>query len=345
MFAMSNYLFICTFYCASSLQVQDATPRSNLSDSMAWRGGKHNAQQIQQWYIPNEDLAFMHIGKCAGTSFDSWMSTNGLAHAIGGGIHADMSYINAHVSGNPHVLGFLREPAARAASNILYWNTLEFTQNWKGRNMTLSQILNDPEALEQYAGAYSDGWGGVLWLAGLCPNGWYVHTHPDGNNDEEKKLRRDTFQSYPELAVKSAKEQLERFAWFGLLDQVTESMDMLKWQLDLSPSAPGLAISNQPSYNHQYAVTEDDLEHLRTLLPLDTALYKYAKELFDQRFSAYQAEKAAGHNAKEARAPFPHLIPDEQGPANEVRHTTDAHLDYMLSMGALIGDFASGHDY
>merc|ERR1719436_1210117 len=130
--------------------------------------------------------------------------------------------------------------------------------------MTLSQILNDPEVLEKYHGAYSDGWGGVLWLTGLCPNGWYVHTSPDGENDTEYERRKNKLHSNSDI-LKLAKEQLERFAWFGLLDQADKSMDMLKWQMDLDPSTPGLASFNRNSHS----MTEEDLQQLQTLLPLD----------------------------------------------------------------------------
>jgi len=304
---------------------------------------QHHAHQPEEWYIPNEDLAFIHIGKAGGSSFESWMSHNGRKNTIGRGIHADMSYIDAQVKGNPHILGFLREPAARAASNILYWNTLGYTRDWKGRNMSLSQLLNDPEALEMYSGAYQDGWGGVLWLAGLCPNGWYVHTNPDGQNDTEQKRRYDTVRSNPGLAVKLAKEQLERFSWFGLLKQRTEAMGMLAWQMDMGPSVPGLPNLNVNAFRK--TVTKEDLQHLRKLLPMDMSLYKYARELFEQRLSAYQAEKAAGRNAKEASAPFPHLNPDEHDKADVVRRTSDIYLDVLLPMDALLSDFASGDDY
>jgi len=304
---------------------------------------QHHAHQLQEWYIPNKDLAFVHIGKAGGTSFESWMGRNGRPNAVGNGIHADMSYIDAHVEGHPHILGFLREPAARAASNILFWNTLGYTKDWKGRDMSLSQILNDPETLKMYSGAYQDGWGGVCWLAGLCPNGWYVHTNPDGNNETELKRRHDTVHSNPELAVSLAKEQLERFAWFGLLGQKDESTDMLAWQMDLNYSAPGLPRQNANDFRK--AVTKQDLQQLRKLLPMDVSLYKYAKKLFEQRLRAYKAEKAAGRNAKEAIAPFPHLNPDEQDNAQFVRRTSDVYSEDLLPMDALISDFASGDDY
>jgi len=338
---MPKYVFfIHIFYCSSSLHQQNhhAQQQHHVQQEQ-----QNHAQELQDWYIPNKGLAFVHIGKAGGTSFDSWMGKNSRANAIGGGIHADMSYIDAHVKGDPHILGFLREPAARSASNILYWNTLGYTKKWKGRNMSLSQILNDTETLNMYSGAYQDGWGGVLWLAGLCPNGWYVSTSPDGKNATEHKRRFDTVHSNPELAVKVAKEQLERFAWFGLIEQQAESMDMLEWQMDLKPSGLGLPKANVNAVRN--AVTEEDLEYLRTLLPMDMSLYKYAKKLFEQRLRAYQAEKAAGRNAKEASAPFPHLNPDEQDKEDFVRRTTDAYSDDLLPMDDLISDFASGDDY
>ena len=280
--------------------------RSSYGAHLTVLGATLGFQGRQNWSINNNDrLAFIHIGKCAGTSFDSLMNRikgHRPGPTAGQNVHADMSFID-HTTRNlitpPRILLLLREPGARAASNVLYWNTLSFTINYACRTCTLSEIINKSgHGLPGYKGAYNDGIGGVCWLAGVCPNGWFIHTHPDGKNDAEKKRRLQVMRE-PSKVLSLAVAGLDKVAWFGLLEEVDKSMKLLGWQLGLH-STPKLLHSNSNANPNIHKVTESDLEYLRSLTPLDVAFYDHAKKLFNVKWDAYQNARAHGITAESA---------------------------------------------
>lgn len=267
-------------------------------------GANEGSQRIglQKWAIgTHDDLGFIHVGKCGGTSFDDWLTHHAAGRDVTGGhIHADMSYMN-HYSEHrtPHVLSFLREPGDRAASNILFWQTLPFSKPWPSRNWTLSEMIQEGQ-LGNYSGAFGDGFGGVCWLAGVCPNGWYINTYPNGKNQTEHERRHELMQRHPSEVLALAKAGLESLAWFGLHEHVDRSMELLKWQLGLDKDVEGLPHENVNPNHVKSSVAEEDLQDLRERIPLDMALYTHAQALFEKRWLAYQHALAKGQAAEDA---------------------------------------------
>lgn len=322
---------------------------STLDAELDRRVGKKNASASQPWSIQSSDpLGFVHIGKCAGTSFDKWIGQHLRQHhrkrgVIGANQHVDMSYIKAQsLHFRPRVLAFLREPGKRAASNLLFWNTLSFTKNWKSRNWSLSQVLGDDRVARQYLGATGDGWGGVCWLAGLCQTKWYVRTSPVGK--KENSRRKLILTGEPMKALQMAKHGLQGLAWFGLLEDSDRSMELLKWQLGLDMDTPGLTALNVNKVKEK--VADEDLQLLRKRAPLDVALYKHAQGLFEKRWKAYQEALREGKAAASAGD-----VPSADDPG--ITSLTGMGIDLKWNIfdasfiphDEAVSDFVAGDDY
>ena len=125
-------------------------------------------------------LAFIHIGKSGGTSFDQamrrvacpekmiqqvrWCSR--LNRKYLGFFHFDYSYVAMAPSPQPEVLVLLRHPVARAISHFNFAKTLSWTAGRKLRDMSLAEYLNDPQEMLETRWLWGDGDSAVAWLTG-----------------------------------------------------------------------------------------------------------------------------------------------------------------------------------
>jgi hypothetical protein len=271
----------------------------------------------QSWLIaPRDTISFIHVAKTGGISMNLWLTRHvcGVHEAwkeivaSGDGkddcnrekiIHADISYMDP----KSRMLVMLREPGARSASNIQYYQMLPAKADPDlvlGKDgWTVSKILRNKESAFQYRDAFRDGMGGVCWLAGICDCETWISARPELDDDELER-RGKLMANHPEMALSMAKSSLKHLAWFGLVERVDDSIEMLSWQLGL-PQAQPFPRSNVNKDNPDLPnITEKELQQLRELAPMDVKLHKYAQQLFDVRWRQYLKAKARGQSAAEA---------------------------------------------
>jgi len=179
-------------------------------------------------------LVFLHIGKAGGTSFDSMMSKglasiNKKAQYIGGK-HFDWSFIEERFPADD-VLTLFRDPASRAISHFHFMQSLSWTKGMKIRDQTISTFLQDPESMMANRGAWQDGQAAVSWLTGThVGTSWVAkgkHATKDKNEMEAESLQ-------IEHILGLAADRVENMFWFGILEDIDRSLELLQHQLNVT---------------------------------------------------------------------------------------------------------------
>ena len=255
-----------------------------------------NLKITKKWPTIHQNIAFLHIGKAGGTSVDSSIGPviRKLGYHYIGGRHFDWSYVDTLKDAS--VITMLREPVSRAVSHFHFAKTLGWTRGLAMRHQTLTEYFKDPQGLLDTRGVWQDGQAMVSWLSGTHIANW-VGIPASEVSAREKKW--EDIDSVCRLAAKRLRETI----WFGILDDVERSMELLTYVLD-SPQRISLGKSNS---HHHASATEDEKKMLGSLMPADIWLFKYARLLFEARWNAY---KTGVFNEPE-EPPFPKIWPCE----------------------------------
>lgn len=238
-------------------------------------------------------LVHLHIGKTGGTSLDN--IGRRLARDSGrvfiGHRHFDWSFINELPRQNTDVITMLRNPVSRAVSHFYFSKNRRWTQMLKMRRMKLGEYLQDKEAMMQSRDLWYDGQAAISWLTGTHLAKW-VGVNPQEQNDRERLAANATA-----MCVLAA-DRLDETLWFGIIEDLPRSMELLQHALGLS------SLPEFPKFNAAKTYpkpTEWEREALASLMPQDMWLYEYGKRLFEAR---YQAMKT-GVFVQPERPPIP----------------------------------------
>ena len=289
---------------------------------------------------------FVHVGKTGGTSVDDLMTRilKCESRAYVGNAHYDWSFVRhrerlrrrTHAIGDadddeyretfhPHdggddgvasgadVITFLRHPVSRAYSQFEYSKSLPWAResNASFLHQTFDEYLDDPS--KTWTQPIADGESGSDFLAGIFPpeddGGWVL-------TDGKKTLAKARLRANRTAAALLAARNLEKTAWFGLLEDVGRSMEMLGATLGLG-YVPVFPMTNSAHHHHHhhhhngqhlrqssvdieerearigegggdgggapYGV--DTIEKIARYVPKDLWLYEYATRLFEARYS------------------------------------------------------------
>jgi hypothetical protein len=289
---------------------------------------------------------FVHVGKTGGTSVDDLMTRilkcEGRAYV--GNAHYDWSFVRHRerlrrrthaigdadddeyreafhprdggdddgVASGADVITFLRHPVSRAHSQFEYSKSLPWAResNASFLHQTFDEYLDDPS--RTWTQPIADGESGSDFLAGIFPpeddGGWVL---TDGKRTAAKARLRANRTAAALLAARN----LEKTAWFGLLEDVGRSMEMLGATLGLG-YVPVFPMTNSAHHHHHhhhngqhlrqssmdieerearigegggdgggapYGV--DTIEKIARYVPKDLWLYEYATRLFEARYS------------------------------------------------------------
>jgi hypothetical protein len=253
----------------------------------------------------NRTLAFLHIGKAGGTSFDNV----GVAIAeeaqynYAGRKHFDWSAIEkmGTVGDKIEVVTMLREPVARAISHFYFARGLDWTKGAPIRKQNLTQYLqSSKQNLLDTRDIWQDGQAAVSWLTGTHIGSW-VGIPKDQVEERERRAQDSVAMCH------LAANRLEQTKWFGLLEESDRSMELLQHAFNLleRPSLPhnnrhknngsarlkrNPAAEEDKGGNHKNdnPATEEDNKCLASLMPQDIWLYEYAKLLFEARWTEYK---------------------------------------------------------
>jgi len=244
----------------------------------------------------HKNIAFLHIGKAGGTSVDSSIGPviRKLGYHYIGGRHFDWSYVDTLKDAS--VITMLREPVSRAVSHFHFAKTLGWTRGLPMRHQTLTEYFKDPQGLLDSRGVWQDGQAMVSWLSGTHIANWV------GIKAAEVSARENKWQDI-ESVCRLAAKRLRATIWFGILDDIERSMELLKFVID-APEDISLGKSNS---HHHTKASESEEKVLESLMPADIWLFKYARLLFEARWNAYKT----GVFKEPEEPPFPKIWPCE----------------------------------
>jgi hypothetical protein len=245
-------------------------------------------------------LVHLHISKAGGTSLDTIGPR--LAHdsdrLFMGRIHFDWSYIDKLPFNRTDVITMLRDPVSRAVSHFYFSQQLAWTANKKIRNMRLGEYLQDKQELMQTRDLWYDGQASLSWLTGTHLSSW-VAVSPYGFWRDVKG--REQLASNATAMCLLAADRLDATLWFGIIEDLRRSMELLQHALGLS-WLPEFPKSNSAKRKYPEP-TEWEREVLASLMPQDLWLHEYGKRLFEAR---YQAMKT-GVFIQPQRPPLPDM--------------------------------------
>lgn len=243
-------------------------------------------------------LVHLHIGKNGGTSVDRIGPS--LAHQTNrlyipqGHMHFDWSFIDKLPQDKAiDVITMLRNPISRAASQFYYAKTLKWTRRRPIGHMNLEEYLNDTNEMMQTRTIWVDGQAATWWLTGTHIEKW-VNVDPSEVEERER-----IYATNATAMCHLAADRLDQTMWFGILEDLPRSMELLQHALGLT-EIPSLPKANANQISHEKP-TQDEQEALASLMPRDLWVYEYGKRLFEAR---YQATKT-GKFVQPTRPPIP----------------------------------------
>ena len=260
-----------------------------------------------------QPLVFLHIGKTGGTSFDDVMSrvAKDLDRKYFGRCHFDWSYIAKNFGLDASVLTIFRHPVDRSISNFHFSKRCAWTEGMKIRNQTMEEYLNDLDSMQGTREIWMDGQAGVMWLSGLHTGKW-VHIPPSEIEEREKRFLET------KLVAELVIERMLNTTWFGVLDDLDRSMEMLSATL-------GRSVQMAKKNSNQHKDENNEVrKKLADLMPFDLWMYDFALKVFEARWKHY-----LGH--KDVKVPLPRNLPEMK--------CTSTKTTFFCKKAELMGSF------
>jgi len=199
------------------------------------------------------------------------------------------------------VITFLRNPFARALSQFHFSKTLSWAK--RSNDTWLHQTFDEyvtkvkpGDFLEPLENQH------VGFMAGIYePGGWIAAA-----GDEESLEQKRYLEQNKTAACLAAARNLDKTIWFGLMEEVDKSMQLLQVSMDLE-TIPRLPTRN--SHKHPDEMSEETKLKLEKYIQQDLWLYEYAKRLFHARWDYFVATNSTSENEEEIRYIHPELPP------------------------------------
>lgn len=233
-------------------------------------------------------LAFIHVGKTGGTSFDAAMQDKlcptkmvsrlpvrwceKLNRKYFGHQHYDYSYMDT-LPVRPDVLMLLRHPVDRAISHFYFSQTLSWTENLKMRHMTLTEYLHDPQEMLLTRHLWCDGCAAVAWLTGVTQQ---YSVWPNELSDAENRLR-ERVELDTAASLYLAAGRLRSAFWVGISEDLSASLKRLSDKLGVAED--DLRVFHERRAKPRAPEPDAVRQKLAALMPGDIWLYEYAKSL------------------------------------------------------------------
>ena len=155
----------------------------------------------------------------------------------------------------------------------------------------MEEYLNDLDSMHETRELWMDGQAGVMWLSGLHIAEW-VKMGPPSEIKEREKSFLET-----KLVAKLVIERMLNTTWFGVLEELDRSMEMLSAMLGRSVQMP------KKNSNKHKDESNEVRKKLAELMPFDLWMYDFALKVFEARWKHY-----LGH--KDVQIPVPSDLPD-----------------------------------
>ena len=239
---------------------------------------------------------FLHIGKSGGTSFNALMRR--VAKELDekffgtecGRCHFDWSYIDKNFGLDAKVLTIFRHPVDRAISHFNYAKRTPWTDGMKIRGQTMEEYLNDFDSMLETRTIWMDGQAGVMWLSGLHIDCWVQIPQSDRKEREKRFLE-------TKHVAKLVIERMLNTTWFGVLEDLDRSMEMLSATLGRNVQMAKKNTNRHKDENNEVR------KKLAELMPFDLWMYDFALKVFEARWKHH-----LGH--KDVKLPVPPDLPE-----------------------------------
>ena len=237
---------------------------------------------VRKWDRKSK-LIFIHIGKAGGTSFAAMMAKELGKTDFYGAKHFDWTYVEEEYPAE-EVMTLFREPVSRTISHFNFMKKLSWTKGMKIKEQSFDQFLEDKSSMMEFRGCWQDGQAGVSWLTGTHIAEWVKKgEHAEKDPDTLERV----FFDY-EKQLTEAADKIDKMFWFGILEDLDRSLELLAFQLD-KPVNRLRKITNQNLHKIEPSLpSEKSTKFLRDLMPQDIWLYDYAKRVFEARWIFYK---------------------------------------------------------
>jgi len=249
-------------------------------------------------------LYFLHIPKTAGTTFtsiiDSYFDFNSIfPEKIWPGLlnnkpnnFSKFKLIRGHfgygihriLEKNPVIITMLRDPISRIISSIDHIRYYPIGTNWVPdnfipKNKSILEILKDPLKKIFFENDQTRHLGLDLGELLLSKEGINELRKENNLLGSILKCKRPS----DKKLLENAKQRLEQFAYFGLVERFEESLFLLYYTFGWKPNKSiwKMMITGKTNKND---VSIETLSAIKNCVNLDFELYKFAEKLFQSRF-------------------------------------------------------------
>jgi hypothetical protein len=242
--------------------------------------------------LQDEQLYFIHVPKCAGTSFISLVDERYVIDEIIP-THYDLKMLQERITDQqlasyrfirghfpydlivprlpkyPRIITFLREPVVRLISNFqMRQRVSDPLQNLQNllQSITLEEFLTRKELMDIFSNR-------ATRLIG-------------GNTLDHKGME------IPNL--KLAKERLAGFDFVGIVENYNDSLALFSYIFDFPPIRGDRVLNVSPDREKRNEISPSTLKKVAEIEWADVELYKFGSQLFEKHFARMKQELAEG---------------------------------------------------
>ncbi len=255
---------------------------------------------------PEETLYFLHIPKCAGTTFRAFLEDHfegtricphvGVLEEVIARPPSELAqyrliaghhgwFLHRLLEAPPVVITVLRDPVARAISHFYHQRNRHET--WLHdiiRDWTFEQYVHDPLGISELTNFQTR----YLALDRIQEDYW-EHS-PIRDRDNEALVAK---YSDPRL-LERAIARLEGMPAFGFVERLEDTMRLVAHTFGWPARSSSLRLNPRRSERDSQDLTDRALEQVRRLTVLDQRLYDHARALFERRIAGLTPEAAEG---------------------------------------------------
>ena len=247
---------------------------------------------IKKPLLQDEQLYFIHVPKCAGTSFISLLDEryvideiipthydiNMLRDKITDKQLAGYRFIRGHLPydmvvprlpDHPRIITFLREPVVRLISNFqMRQRVSDPLQGLQSilQSITLEEFLARRDLVDIFSNRATRLMGGNT----LDPNGMEI----------------------PNFEL--AKERLAGFDFVGIVESYNDSLALFSYIFDFPPMQGDRVLNVSPDREKRNEISQSTLEKVAEIEWADIELYKFGCQFFEKQFARMKQELAEG---------------------------------------------------
>ena len=241
-------------------------------------------------FLPDEQLYFIHVPKCAGTSFISLVDERYIIDEIIP-THYDLKKLQEEITNDqlssyrfirghfpfdlivprlrkyPRITTFLREPVVRLISNFqMRQRVVDPLNGLQGTlySLTLDEFLARKDLMSIFANRATRLIGGT------------VH---DGSGAE-----------IPNLEL--AKMRLSKFDFVGIVEKYEDSLSLFSYVFDFPAMQSDRVLNVSPNREKRDEISPHTLMRVAETEWADIELYKFGREIFEKQFASMKREIA-----------------------------------------------------